>query len=268
MALEWQSPAIILDSIPYGETSLIVHVLTKEHGLWSGLAKGGASRRQNVKWQKGAICLLSWKARLEGQLGFFSSEIIKNPAMILLDNPLSLLMLSNACALCHKSLPQKEKNEAVFNALLRFLSLLMIMPQEHPFADYFRWEASLLTDLGYGLNLSSCAVTGLKDLSSLSYVSPRTGHAVSLEGAGQWRDRLLELPSFLLFSHENGTASSWWKAQKLLGHFWAKFVFAALHSQVPQARGYLIERLLQTYKGEIMEDYDIKHDQDYKKDYK
>ena len=53
----------------------------------------------------------------------------------------------------------------------------------------------LLSDLGYGLDLSACAVTGRTD--NLAYVSPKTGRAVTAEGAGAWAARLLPLPGFL-----------------------------------------------------------------------
>lgn len=244
MSLEWENPAIILDVVPYGETSLLVYALTRDYGLWQAMVKGGASSKQNVHWQKSVICLLRWRARQEGQLGFFSSEVIKNPAMILLSHPSSLLMISSACALCHKTLAQKEKQETIFNDLLRFLSLLMIMGEEKNFADYFRWEVSLLGALGYGLDFSACAVTGQKEKEMLKYVSPRTGRAVSEEGAGVWRDKLLPLPSFLLDETEQGDEGSWQEAQKLLGYFWHHVVFAALHKAPPPARHYLMERIL------------------------
>jgi len=53
-----------------------------------------------------------------------------------------------------------------------------------------------LEELGFGLDLTRCAVTGSRD--DLAYVSPKTGRAVSAEGAGRWADKLLPLPMCLL----------------------------------------------------------------------
>ncbi len=56
-------------------------------------------------------------------------------------------------------------------------------------AELVRWEALLQADLGFGLDLTACAVTG--ETAGLAYVSPRTGRAVTEAAAGTWTGRLL-----------------------------------------------------------------------------
>jgi len=63
-------------------------------------------------------------------------------------------------------------------------------------AGLARFELQLLTELGFGLDLASCAASGAE--SDLAYVSPKSGRAVSRQAGEPWKDRLLTLPQFLL----------------------------------------------------------------------
>ncbi len=109
-----------------------------------------------------------------------------------MDDPLALAILASACATAEGALPEREPHPAVFQGLVQLIARL---PQgADALTDYVRWEATLLTELGYGLDLARCAVTGAE--SGLAWVSPRTGRAVAEEAAGEWRSRLLRLPGF------------------------------------------------------------------------
>src|SRR5208282_2033846 len=52
--------------------------------------------------------------------------------------------------------------------------------------------AGFLAELGFGLDLASCAATGAT--ADLIYVSPRTGRAVSREAGEAYREKLMRLP--------------------------------------------------------------------------
>src|SRR6266704_1161055 len=58
-----------------------------------------------------------------------------------------------------------------------------------------RFELRLLADLGFGLDLDRCAVSG--EAVDLVYVSPKSGRAVSRVAGAPWQDKLLRLPPFL-----------------------------------------------------------------------
>jgi len=103
-----------------------------------------------------------------------------------------------------------------------------------------RWEAELLADLGYGLDLSRCALTGAGD--GLAFVSPKTGRAVAAAAAGTWRDRLLALPAFLLGAGEGGL-SDWRDGLLLTGHFLARDAFGAHHRPLPAPRASLYDHV-------------------------
>ena len=108
-------------------------------------------------------------------------------------------------------------------------------------ADAIRWEALVLTELGYGLDLAACAVTGA--IGGLTHVSPRTGRAVSGEAAAPYLDRLLPLPAFLLDDADPGTPADWDAGLRLTGHFLERDAFGARHRPVPEARHRLADRV-------------------------
>ena len=92
------------------------------------------------------------------------------------------------------ALPEREPHSGAFYAFEALASALHD-PEIWP-AVLVRFEAGLLQELGFGLDLSRCAVTGSAD--DLIWVSPRTGRAVSASAGEPYRDRLLVLPPFLL----------------------------------------------------------------------
>ena len=108
-------------------------------------------------------------------------------------------------------------------------------------ADLVRWEAAMLADLGYGLDLAACAVTGATE--SLTHVSPRSGRAVSEAAVGAWRERLLVLPRFLLVPDEDGSSADWAAGLRLTGHFLARDAFGLHHKPLPPARRMLYDRV-------------------------
>lgn len=238
--MEWQAPAIVLDVRPHGEGGAVVSVLTEQHGRHAGLAKGGASRAQSGLWQSGNLVEVRWIGRLAEQLGAFSGEMVHPTAALALDDPLALALLNSACALAADALPEREAQPRVFSGLLTLMANLS-RGGESQMADYIRWEALLLEALGYGLDLSACAVTGSRD--HLTHVSPRTGRAVSAEAAEPYRDRLLPLPLFLQGGQAERDPAQWLAGLRLTGHFLERDAFGARHRPVPPARERLVSRI-------------------------
>ncbi|MCW3476159.1 DNA repair protein RecO [Limobrevibacterium gyesilva] len=236
--MDWDAPAIVLDARPFGEGDVIATVMTEEHGAHRGLARGGQSRAQAALWQPGNLVQVRWVGRLADQLGAFSAELVHPAAALVLDEPLALAMLTAACAVAEGALPEREAHPRIFDGLLHLLARL---PQGAALmAAQIRWEADLLADLGYGLDLSRCAVTGAT--TGLAWVSPKTGCAVSEEGAGLWKARLFRLPALLL-GDDDGTPADWRDGLRLTGHFLARDVFGLQHKPLPQARQALYDRI-------------------------
>ncbi|MCP5367993.1 MAG: DNA repair protein RecO C-terminal domain-containing protein, partial [Hyphomicrobiales bacterium] len=106
---------------------------------------------------------------------------------------------------------------------------------------YVKWELGLLGELGFGLDLGSCAATGVVE--DLSHVSPRSGRAVSRAAAEPYLDRLLPLPPFLLRPGALGGPAEVLDGLALAGHFLERHVFAPHGLAVPAARQRLVARL-------------------------
>jgi DNA repair protein RecO (recombination protein O) len=236
--MEWDAPAIVLDARPYGEGDAIATVMTEEHGAHRGLARGGGARSRTAIWQPGNLVQARWVARLADQLGSLSAELVHPGAALAMDDPLGLAMLSAVCAVAEGALPEREAHPRVFEGLLHLIAQL---PQGAAvLTDLIRWEAVLLAELGYGLDLASCAVTG--DTTGLAFVSPKTGRAVTAAGAGVWTSRLLRLPSFLTDGDE-ATPPDWRDGLRLTGHFLERDAFGHRHRPLPAARQMLYDRV-------------------------
>lgn len=237
--MEWQAPGILLAARPFGEADIIVTVMTEEQGAHRGLVRGGQSRAQAGLWQPGNLIALRWVGRLAEQLGHLSGEMIHPAAALAMEDALQLAMLSSLCAVAEGALAEREAHPGPFRLMLELIGRLPL--GEALLAGMVRFEAALLADLGYGLDLSSCPVTGAT--TGLVYVSPRTGRAVSAEGAGQWAERLLALPAFLTDPEAPAAAADWRDGLALTGHFLARDVFGMRHLPLPPARLALYDRV-------------------------
>jgi DNA repair protein RecO (recombination protein O) len=212
--IEWHDEGILLAIRPHGETAAIVDAFTARHGRHAGIVAGGASRRMRPFLQPAVLASLCWRARLEDQLGRFAVEPLHNRAAAAMGEPLALAALAAITALLVATLPEREPHPRLWqhtNALLDLPSEAALWP-----LGYLRWEMALLDELGFGLDLSACAVTGARE--GLAYVSPRTGRAVSAAGAGAWGPRLLPLPPVLRGEAGAGTAAIA-EALAVTGHF-------------------------------------------------
>jgi DNA repair protein RecO (recombination protein O) len=236
--MEWDAPTIVLDARPYAEGDVVATVMSQAHGLHRGLARGGASRGKAATWQAGNLVQVRWTARLTEQLGSFTGELIHPAAAHVMDDALGLAMLTALCAVAEGALPERQPHPRIFAGLLSVIPRLPL--GETQLTDVVRWELVVLSDLGYGLDLSGCAVTGRTE--GLTYVSPRTGRAVTLEGAGNWSARLLPLPGFII-GETGADATAWRDGLRLTGHFLARDAFGHQHRPLPQARQMLYDRV-------------------------
>jgi len=162
----------------------------------------------------------------------------------LFDDPLALAGLSAAAAVAAAALPEREPHPGAFLAF-EALTAALTHPDIWP-AVFVRFEAGLLQDLGFGLDLSKCAATG--QLDDLVYVSPRTGRAVSRDAGEPYRDRLLKLPPFLLSSQAGLAAGDVRAGLDLTGHFLEAFVFGPMNRPLPPARLWLMDRLAESQR--------------------
>lgn len=237
--MEFEDDAFVLAARSHGETGAIVEFLTARHGRYAAHVAGGASRRIKPFLQPGSRVLLAFRARVADQLGSAQLEPVGEGPSALFDDPLALAGLSAAAAVAAAALPEREPHPGAFLAFEAFSSALAY-PDVWP-AVFVRFEAGLLQDLGFGLDLSKCAATGAVD--NLIYVSPRTGRAVSREAGEPYKDRLLPLPPFLLSSQAGLQPGDVRAGLDLTAHFLEAFVFNPMNRPLPPARMWLVDRL-------------------------
>lgn len=237
--MEFEDDGFVLAARPHGEAGAIVDILTSAHGRWAAHVAGGASRRLKPILQPGSRVRMSYRARVADQLGAARLEGEGEGASALFDDPLALSALAAAAAVVAGALPEREPHAGAFHAFEALVGALAY-PEIWP-AVLVRFEMGLLQELGFGLDLSRCAVTG--SLDNLVWVSPRTGRAVSAEAGEPYRDRLLVLPPFLLSAQGGLAPGDIAAGLALTGRFLQDFVFAAVNRPLPPARDRLIERL-------------------------
>jgi DNA repair protein RecO (recombination protein O) len=189
--------------------------------------------------QPGARVIVRYRARVSDQLGSASLEPVGEGPAALFDDALALAGLSAAAAVAAAALPEREPHPGAFLAF-EALTGALPFPDIWP-AVFVRFEAGLLQDLGFGLDLSRCAATGSHD--DLIYVSPRTGRAVSAAAGEPFKDRLLALPPFMLSAQSRLVAGDVGAGFDLTGHFLQAFVFGPLNRPLPPARHWLLDRL-------------------------
>ena len=236
--MQWQDESVVLAARRHGESSAVVSLFTQAHGRHAGLVRGGAGRRARPVYEPGNRLRVIWRARLADQLGAFSAELQSAIAARLLDDPDRLAALGAACALLEASLPERDPHPLLYSQLSELIDVLV---EQRSWPErYVQFELALLAELGFGLDLQACAVTG--QTTDLAYVSPRSGRAVSRQGAGEYADRLLPLPDFLL-GREPADPAQIQAGLRLTGAFLRRHLFDASERAMPNARERLVRQL-------------------------
>lgn len=239
--MNWQDEGLVLGVRAHGETAAVAELFTRAHGRHLGLVHGGRSRRLRPVLQTGNHVDAGWRARLDDQLGSYTLELRRGYAAEAMESPTALLGLSSLAQLT-RVLPERDPHPSLFEVSLFVLSQLgeeRIWP-----ALLARWELALLDELGFGLDLSSCAATGVT--TDLIYVSPRSGRAVSAAAGERYKDKLLPLPGFLRGNVPAGPAGAEaLQAFALTGYFLEARVLGPRGEGLPEVRSRLLQRLAQ-----------------------
>jgi DNA repair protein RecO (recombination protein O) len=237
--VDFADEAFVLAARAHGDTGAVVELLTAEHGRRAAYVAGGASRRMKPFLQPGARVQAEYRARTSDHLGAARLEPMGQGPSALFDDPLALTGLSAAAAVAQGALPEREPHPGAFLAFEALMTAFAV-PEVWP-AVFVRFEAGLLEDLGFGLDLSRCAATGSTD--DLVWVSPRTGRAVSAGAGAPYADKLLVLPPFMLGAQAGLRDGDVKAGFDLTGHFLEQFVFHPLNRPLPPARVWMLDKL-------------------------
>jgi len=232
--MEWSDDGIILGLRRHGEGHAVAELMTAEHGRHLGLVYGGGSRKRMPSLQPGNSVRATWRARLDEQLGNFTLEMTQSRADRMMMAARASFGLQTMAVLL-RLLPERDPHADLF-----VMSEYILDRIDEPEAASLiaRFELQLLTELGFGLDLSSCAATGVTR--DLIYVSPKSGRAVCREAGEDWRERLLPLPSFLREVGITMNPADIAAAFQLTGHFLTVHVLEPRGLQLPDARASLI----------------------------
>jgi DNA repair protein RecO (recombination protein O) len=231
--VQWSDEGIVLGYRRQGESSVILELMTREHGRHLGLVQGGRSRRMQPVLQAGNGVHAVWRARLDEQLGNYAVEGGSLRAARYLGSPLALYGIATLAAHL-RLLPDRDPHPALFDTasiLADHLEDPLVAP-----ALFVKFELMLLADLGFGLDLSKCASTGRTE--DLIYVSPRSGRAVSREAGEPYRAKLYELPPFLRAtpSDQQPEAAELAAGFQLTGHFLDAYIYEPRGQRPPDER--------------------------------
>ena len=235
-----ESLAIICSVRGHGEHGAILRALTPGDGIVAAYVRGGRSRRLRPILLPGNLVQAEFRARTEDQLPHATLELVECRGA-LLSEPLAAAAIDWMSALTAIALPEGHGYPRVYEALSGLLAAVDAAPNARIWASALvRYELLLLAELGFGLDLSECAATGVEE--GLEWVSPKTGRAVSDAAAEGYRERLFRLPPFLLA----GGPADWddiFDGLRITGHFLARDLLIGRQSEILAARERLVERL-------------------------
>ncbi|WP_062115951.1 DNA repair protein RecO [Aureimonas sp. AU40] len=229
--MEWREEGIVLGVRRHGETSAVAEVMTRERGRHLGLVRGGRSRKLQPVLQPGNQIEATWRARLDEHLGFMTIEPVLLRAARLMESAVGLHGIQLLAAHI-RLLPERDPHPRLYDAIQTIVAHL-----ENPLlagALILRFEVMLLEDLGFGLDLETCAASGRRD--ELVYVSPKSGRAVSREAGEPWKDRLLPLPAFLAGEAEAPDRTGLAQGFRMTRFFLARHVWEPRALEEPTSR--------------------------------
>ena len=232
--------AIVLSLRAHGEHGAIVRLMTAEHGLQAAYVRGARGRRMRPVLMAGNEVAARLRARTDSQLPQAEVELVHSRGPLLAE-PLPAAAIEWATALTATALPEGQPYPRLHAALDGLLAAIEAAPAASGWgAALVRYELLLLAELGFGLDLERCAVSGAAD--DLVAVSLRSGRTVSAAEAAPFAGQLLPLPRFM----REGGRADWGDIAdgfELTGHFLMRDVLTDRSAPLGDARARLVERL-------------------------
>jgi len=227
----WQGEGLIIKTEKFSENSLIISLFSMEKGLFKTLVRGGQSKKKLAVFQAGNLISGIWKARLEEQLGVFLAEnIVTNYNSKFLFSKQKNLILKTILELLNLTIKTGETYPELYQVTIDFFNNLINV---NSLAAYINYELALLSNLGYGIDLTRCVVTG--KVNGLYYVSPKTGNAVVKSIGDKYEDKLLKLPSFLS-KVDNANRNDIENSFALTEYFLQNHILSPYHLKLPFTR--------------------------------
>ena len=235
----WDDEGLILSSINYSETSIILKVFTRNHGVQKGFVRGAKSKKKSNIYEAGNLVSISFKSRTEDMLGIFFVDLMKPSPLLYLNDLKRFSCIISVINLLEFSLLESEPETELYLYSKNLINKVFSY-EEGWIEEYIRWEVFLLKKIGFGLELSKCILSNKK--TDLSYVSPKSGCAVNKEAGKPWKKKLLELPKFLI-SDNKANRSELRKGFKITTYFLTKFA-NSIDKILPFTRSNFMDNIL------------------------
>ena len=235
----WDDEGLILSSINYSETSIILKVFTCNHGVQKGFVRGAKSKKKSNIYEAGNLVSISFKSRTEDMLGIFLVGLMKPSSLLYLNDLKRFSCIISVINLLEFSLLESEAETELYFYSKNLINKIFSY-EKGWIEEYIRWEVFLLKKIGFGLELSKCILSNKK--TNLSYVSPKSGCAVNKEAGKQWEKKLLELPKFLI-SDNKANRSELRKGFKITTYFLTKFA-NSIDKILPFTRSNFMDNIL------------------------
>lgn len=223
--------SLILTIKPHTETSMIVKCLTNNHGIFSGVVK--VSKNNNISAAN--LFEMEWKARLEEHLGYMKLELLKSYSSRIMFDKKKIFATKSLVSIITSIFQERQHIEGLFELMINYLELLSY--ENFSIKDYIKQEIELLKISGYALDLTKCCLTG--DKNNLSYLSPKTGRAVSKSAGLNYHDKLLSLPQFIYDDQAKIEKIDIINALKLTEYFFNRYLYKDSGKKFPEIRALL-----------------------------
>jgi len=221
-----EDEGIVISSQKFGDKGLILKIFSKNHGIIKGLVSGQKKNMQTA--QQGNLISFTWQARLEEHLGKINAYIERPYPLLNYESYSKILSISSACSIFDKILQERENMAELYYDFIEFLESLST---DEWMKKYCIFESKILSNCGFGFDLSGCAITG--ETEDLYYISPKTGAAATKEAGEKYKDRLFIIPEFFLENTAKASISEVVEALNLTRYFLAKEFFNENEQRIP-----------------------------------
>lgn len=217
--MEIKDEGIIISQKKYGENGLIINIFSKNNGVIKGFKRFNKKSSRILLFD---YVFFNWRSKVDDALGYFNFEIV-NTFFSSKQSYTNNLIKTSAIELCLKLIPLREKNFVIFYDLINLIRLNdKDLSDNYIISEYLKWEIKLLNNLGYGIDLTRCTVSG--EVKNLAYVSPKTGKAVTEKIGRPWKNKLLVLPIFFLNEKKEVASIDLINGFKITNFFFKKII--------------------------------------------
>jgi DNA repair protein RecO (recombination protein O) len=236
--MQWTDEGIVIGVKRHGEANAILELMTREHGRHLGLVRGGFGSRLKPVLQVSNSVSATWRARLDEHLGNYTVEGLRLRASNFFASPHAIYGVGHLAALM-RLLPERDPHAGLYSVFEEILDRLEDPVLAAPLV--VRFELQLLSELGFGLDLTQCASTGAR--ADLIYVSPKSGRAVSRDAGEPWAAKMLRLPAFLREREALPAGRDLADGFALTGFFLARYVLEPRGLSLADERAHFIAAL-------------------------